>query len=250
MIVPDRELGRSDEQALQRRKRTLPAIAGRHRCPVELVGRLEVEVVAEPDHQVGGFRRDGVEDPVAAAVGARVPRRLRRGEEEAGAERDRDVGRLLAAAPIRLRADDAFAPLAVAVDRVRRALARREPGQPGEHDVVVAGARLERRFVIEPVVRGAPADPYRAGRLRLHPQQCARVVGVAVHDDEPGLRGRRDEQDGGNDASGEAGTHERLGRSPRCAGALSRIRRGNAGARGARLCRYPPQITMTAWASR
>ena len=49
-------------------KRALAAIARGHRRRIVEVGLLQVQVVAEPQHQVGLLRGDRVEDPEAAAV--------------------------------------------------------------------------------------------------------------------------------------------------------------------------------------
>ncbi len=191
MIVPDRELRRCDQQARKRGMRALPAVARRHRHGIELVERLEIQVVAEPQHDVRRLVGNRVEDLVAAAVRARVPRRLGRREKEARADRDRDVARLALRRPVRLRADGAALHVAVAFDRVRGTRAGCETREPGEHDIVVRRARVDDRFVLDAVVLGEPAKADRPRRIRLHPYERARIVGVAVHDDEPRMRASR-----------------------------------------------------------
>ena len=53
---------------LQRREAPRLSIARRHRRRIEQVRRLQVDVVAEPEHEVRRFGGDGVEDLVVAAA--------------------------------------------------------------------------------------------------------------------------------------------------------------------------------------
>ena len=95
--------------------RALAPVTCGHRRGIELVGRLEVEVVAHPHHQVRRFRGDGVEDLEAAAVrcvALHVRSAARRKKHEPIAIVD--VLRVGARLPVRLRAQRAFATLAVA----------------------------------------------------------------------------------------------------------------------------------------
>jgi len=89
-----------------------------------------------------------------------------------------------------LCAHRAFATLAVAIDCVRGACARRHSGEPGNHDVVVDGFRVERQRVIAAIVLGSPANLHGTGCVRLNPDERTGVVRVAVHDDEARFRAR------------------------------------------------------------
>ena len=193
VVVPDRELRRRDQQSLQRRQRALPAIARCHRSRIEFVRRLEIQVVAHPHHQVGRLGGDGVEDLIAAAIGAGVPRRLGGRQEEARADRDRDVVRVVAASSRAVRATRPRAGRRRRRSCTSRALPARVPSAATRTTSSSLARRVERQCVVASVVLGAPVNADRTRRFGLHPDERARVIRVAMHDDEPrfALRSRQ-----------------------------------------------------------
>ena len=102
VIVPDRDVRGSRQQRLERCERALAAIARCHLRRIELVLWLEIQVVAHPHHRVGFLCRDRIENLVTAAIVLRVPDRICIGQEEARADRDRDVLRIGGPGPARL----------------------------------------------------------------------------------------------------------------------------------------------------
>ena len=104
VVVPDREVRARAREPAQLRHRAVRTVAGAHaleRGPLRLA---EVDVVAEPEHEIGRARRDRVEDPVVAAPGRARPAEPVV-EVGARAERDREVRRLGAVLPKRLRGE-------------------------------------------------------------------------------------------------------------------------------------------------
>ena len=189
VVVPDRKVRRRGEQMLQRRERALPAVARRHRRGIEEIGLLQVEVVAQPQHQVRFLRGDRVEDLVAAAVVLARPARIGIREEEARADRERQRERLGSPGPVRLRPHRALVLVGACAHAIGRGRGGLEPGQARDDDALVRVGRGELLRALVRFAFRAPAHRDRRRGVGLDPQRGAGELGGAVHDHE--LRGRR-----------------------------------------------------------
>jgi hypothetical protein len=123
--------------------------------------------------------------------------------EIARPDREDEIARRIGSRPPALRANGAVTLVAVAGDAVRDTGPGREPGQSGYDDKVVGGVRDQRQLAVG--VACAPCHGDRPRRIRLDPDQRARVVGVTMHDYE--LRGgghrRREQQRGPGRSNGQ-----------------------------------------------
>ena len=162
-------------------KRALPLVPRGHRRRIEVIRATQVHVVAEPQHDVRCFRGDRIENAVLAAGERGAEQRIVVVLEEAAADGDRDVGRVLRFAPVRLRAHHAFAAIAVALDPIARAAAGRETRQARDDCVLARRGRVERDRLLAVGALGAPAHADRSRGVGLDPDEGARHVGVAVH---------------------------------------------------------------------